>query len=67
MASSCNTCTRRVRAAQRHGRLVRVEEEARKDLESRETLYCPIAYKFLNALGMRMATIESDIHRELEK
>ncbi len=46
-------------------RLKAVEDQVRGDFEAREELYRLVAYKFLNALGLRITTVEADIRRQL--
>ena len=48
-------------------RLRRMEDQVENDLSSHDQLYRLVAYKYLHASGLRIATTNSDIARELRK
>lgn len=48
-------------------RLKGIEDQVRSELEARDLLYRLVAYKYLNASGLRVATVETEILRELKK
>ena len=48
-------------------RLKGIEDQVRNELEARDPLYRLVAYKYLNASGLRIATVETEILRELKK
>ncbi len=48
-------------------RLKGIEDQVRNELEARDLLYRLVAYKYLNASGLRIATVETEILRELKK
>ncbi len=48
-------------------RLKGIEDQVRNELEARDLLYRLVAYKYLNASGLRVATVETEILRELKK
>jgi len=50
-----------------HERLKAIEDQVRGELESRDLLYRLVAYRYLNASGLRVATIEAEIRRELKR
>ncbi len=54
-------------AADAASRLKLVEDQVRGELEARDLLYRLVAYKYLNASGLRVATVEADIRRELRR
>ena len=48
-------------------RLKRAEDQVQSDLTSRDQLYRLIAYKYLHASGLRIATVNTEISRALGK
>jgi hypothetical protein len=48
-------------------RLKVIEDQVRGELEARDLLYRLVAYKYLNASGLRVATVEAEIRRELRR
>ena len=48
-------------------RLKVIEDQVRGELDARDLLYRLVAYKYLNACGLRVATVEADIRRELRR
>jgi hypothetical protein len=48
-------------------RLKVIEDQVRGELEARDLLYRLVAYKYLNASGLRVATVETEIRRELRR
>ena len=50
-----------------HARLKTIEEKVKDALDGNEELYRLVAYKYLHARGLRIASVDSEIRKELRK
>ena len=53
--------------AEKRAALKKDEAQVIEEIEARGRLYQLVAYRYLHATGLRMATIDADIRKELAK